>query len=733
MTPPTERAEANRIGVLRVRGAGDSTGARLALSAVLDRVDLRPPGLPPAAVLIVRQMGDPLPGHVAPRPLMRGPDPAWERAARDQLARFYRRAARPARGTVAADADAVLFSDEAELLASLALDLAGGRVGDRWWWRSFGGSSRLASPSGLAVLLRDRAAWVPAALAELVRRDRAADIVRRLAADEALVVLTAVARAHRVTALVGALTDAPQPPPVTAPTAAAKASWQGSDDRPQATAGDITDATAAISLATAKPAPPWSSWLPPLAAARDLDRAQAALLGIALVLHHRPDAARSTTFTLRLRRWWQGEARADTRSGPAAAPPRAVQPPVPHSPGAAQSRHRPDVEANRIAPVADPISAAPVPSASPPIAPVAPADRPRVATQRKAPSPTDGPPTAAEEPPAAFVADDHAPREAPSPTPDAVPPAPDTSAAHEAAIAAAAIKKPSEAAPVLIAGTDGSLAANTSVSSPELGQSEWSLVLENGVETGLGGVLFLINAMCALDLPECFESGWRIASRVGAWGLLEGLGRALLGSDPVYADDPIWPALAALSGRGADEPLGSGVPRRTSYRLPLAWTEQLPTEASAPAAWAARGRRLSLWSRGNFMLSEVPLGAGSAAVVAQREAARFGARAAPRRRHFADTPLGTTLPNVNPGFSRWLSLVLPFIRLRLERALGIDPDIETLRSTLLARPGRLYVTSTHVDLVMGLDSVSLPVRFAGLDRSPGWLGEFGRVILFHFE
>jgi hypothetical protein len=33
---------------------------------------------------------------------------------------------------------------------------------------------------------------------------------------------------------------------------------------------------------------------------------------------------------------------------------------------------------------------------------------------------------------------------------------------------------------------------------------------------------------------------------------------------------------------------------------------------------------------------------------------------------------------------------------------------------------------------MGLSAVSLPARLAGLDRDPGWMGDLGRVITFHF-
>ena len=61
----------------------------------------------------------------------------------------------------------------------------------------------------------------------------------------------------------------------------------------------------------------------------------------------------------------------------------------------------------------------------------------------------------------------------------------------------------------------------------------------------------------------------------------------------------------------------------------------------------------------------------------------------------------------------------------------MDGDVDV--SDLLLRRGQLYVTSSHVDLVMPLDGVSLPVRLAGLDFDPGWLPAFGRVVQFHYE
>jgi hypothetical protein len=52
---------------------------------------------------------------------------------------------------------------------------------------------------------------------------------------------------------------------------------------------------------------------------------------------------------------------------------------------------------------------------------------------------------------------------------------------------------------------------------------------------------------------------------------------------------------------------------------------------------------------------------------------------------------------------------------------------------LLEIPGRLYLTSSHVDLVMSLESANTVWRRAGLDRDPGWLPAYGRVVYYHFR
>ena len=92
------------------------------------------------------------------------------------------------------------------------------------------------------------------------------------------------------------------------------------------------------------------------------------------------------------------------------------------------------------------------------------------------------------------------------------------------------------------------------------------------------------------------------------------------------------------------------------------------------------------------------------------------------------------MAGLNVHLARWAAWVLPYLRRRLEATLGSDPNDHTaLAQALLLHPGRLYLSSSHVDLVLSLEAISLPIRRAGLDRDPGWLPSFGRVVLFHVE
>jgi hypothetical protein len=267
--------------------------------------------------------------------------------------------------------------------------------------------------------------------------------------------------------------------------------------------------------------------------------------------------------------------------------------------------------------------------------------------------------------------------------------------------------------------------------------------LETGVATDLGGVLFLINLMAHLELPECFEPDWHLATSVGPWGVLDALGRGLLNRAPArWIDDRLWAALAELDGRAPGNLLGVGLRGDASFRLPAGWLALLGDGDAADSAffWADDGTWMRLWSTRGYLLLECPVDAAPEAAAHAALRDLLGASAiyelAPAR--YAEAPLeqlsGQLVADVGPQLRRWLALALPAIRLRLMRALNrasdMPPDIER---ELLQRSGRLHMTSTHIDLVMPLDAIARPARLAGLDRDPGWMPDFGRVIKFYFE
>jgi hypothetical protein len=59
--------------------------------------------------------------------------------------------------------------------------------------------------------------------------------------------------------------------------------------------------------------------------------------------------------------------------------------------------------------------------------------------------------------------------------------------------------------------------------------------------------------------------------------------------------------------------------------------------------------------------------------------------------------------------------------------------VEVFVERRLARPGRLRITSTGLDVVLDADDIDLDVRRAALDRDPGWLAWQRRTVRFVFE
>jgi hypothetical protein len=646
MSTPTR----TMVGVLRVRASAPDPALRLRVTGVLGTADVRPPGLPPSSILIVRRMADPLPGLLAADSRALRVNPRWQQALREELATCYRRAARPALGDVWPDADAVLLTSEAELLACLLLDVQRGLAHTRWWWAAILRElPTLTRPIPVAALLLARPRLVPAALQLLAWRNEAVRVVASVPPAKALEVLSRVAAEFDC-----ALSRVGLPPPLPLPPGAL-----GFEGR-QVSGADEGPAThsPAGSLGAGLVEPPWQPVLGTPLAAVALAPAQRLLLAVALVLHRAPGVARSRAFRAELAPWLAAaEAGRDITVATRPSEDRPVA--IDHErtvgfppPGAAGSPLTPAPPTPRPRPARD---AAPPRNGLPEAAP--PPGRPPVDVPRRNAAGSAG--TAQVD--SAAASREGVPRQRVA----------ERTPLHDPAPPGIPLREP---------GTAGQ-------GSPEGDEAAFPAPAEAGaqgavwIETRLGGAFYLINVMTDLGLPDCFEASCRLARDVGAWGVLEALARGLLGDAHADAmEDPLWRALAKLSRRSPDAPGGALLALDAPFVLPVYW----------------------------------------------QELARQG------RVEGDDAPLEPLEPSCRdalaPPLARWLARALPFVRLRLRQALGPLPVAE-----LLTAPGRVYITSSHVDLVLPMESISLPARVAGLDRDPGWIPAFGRVVLFHFE
>ena len=605
---------------VRLRGSrGDAAVARLRLSHLLATADLRTPAMPPSAVLVVRSMADPLPGHIAGE-LMEAVaiSREWERAAQDRMGEFYARAARPAYGPVSSTAESVLFVDYGELLACLARDLSSGSAG-AWWWRSFLKRYRLRLPGSWTALWEEHPRYIPSALQYLSAGGHAVAVLERISPVHAWRVMAAAARAfglpssliqQRVPASPYVAGQVPQDKGPQIVSSRGSAQTVLSDLESEWDARIRSSHRVSSRL-------PWEPYISPAATPSALGLERRALLGVGLLLCHAPAVALSTAFSVHFRDWLRTAAASagSEREDPAAQ----SQPAEPSAAGRGGQK-------------------------------------------------------SVETPPPPRTASHAASREQPRP---------------DFLIETGARSEDEEH-------LQFSLPRRSEV------RPDW----DAGVVTRLGGILYLIHLVRQMELVRHFETG------LSGWALVELLARCLIEWNESVAVDTVWDALAELSAGGTF--------RATStYMAPDSWLRNLDPR---PLLVRCRSRGIELWRPEGFLVrdsegSQIMAGCQIVALN-HRDRRRFQSAAAVR-------PAGIA---VSHDLRRFLHFVLPYARWRLGKALcGIS-----LQEVFL-KQGRLILSSSHVDLVMEMSQISVPVRLAGLDANPGWVPELGRVVTFHFE
>jgi hypothetical protein len=236
-------------------------------------------------------------------------------------------------------------------------------------------------------------------------------------------------------------------------------------------------------------------------------------------------------------------------------------------------------------------------------------------------------------------------------------------------------------------------------------------LLPEGIETTLGGVLYLANVLGWL--------GWPQQAALRGWSMLEALARALL--ECADDDDPLWAVLAGLDGRETGAPL-SEVPAPDAFRLPI---------QRVPATWEVveQDERAYLMAAGGaYLIADVPRDGRPLAEQVQAEMAAYGMQSMwQRAAHMPFEPLPAAMrARLGPSAAFWAERMRGYVRGTLEQMLD-----EPL-APLLARAGRVVVSQTHIDLYMGFNQICVATRRVGLDANPGWVPDLGYILLFHF-
>jgi hypothetical protein len=242
--------------------------------------------------------------------------------------------------------------------------------------------------------------------------------------------------------------------------------------------------------------------------------------------------------------------------------------------------------------------------------------------------------------------------------------------------------------------------------------------------TQFGGLFYLLNAALALGLYGDFTAPRARGLALSPWDLLALCGRAWFGV--TFVRDPLWGLFAEWAGRAPHEEPGSDfmVPPQTV--LDNAWLA--PWGRVDTLRYRATRRRLTLWHSHGFVVCDVPRARRQrprvqALALCEASDSLRGARLQRR--------IGRATPRARAPLARWFEDLLGYLRARLAVSLGAA-DTDDIGDLVCRYAAQLELGCNRIDVRLSLAELPLPLRYAGLDRDPGWIPAAGRSVHFHF-
>jgi hypothetical protein len=278
-----------RVRRLRVKGRRlDSLAAQLRLDNLLQTVEMHPSRLPSSAIVCVRRLHDPMPRAINLHSRRATQSSAWQQAVSALVQEEIGRAIHPLNADVSPDVNAVIFRDQAELLACLAMDWMEDRVRERWWWRSLGKDQFFGNV--MPDVWSDAPQYVPAALELLAVNQRLEPFVRALSVDRTRTLLREITRSFGLAKLHAVLEDG-----------LGQIACEASDEKSSSLQFE------AAAVAPSQPAPPWRR-LVPESLDDSLGIERQCLIGVALTIRRVPAAAQSHHFARATMEWLRAAA-----------------------------------------------------------------------------------------------------------------------------------------------------------------------------------------------------------------------------------------------------------------------------------------------------------------------------------------------------------------------------------------------------------------------------------------